>query len=314
MAGQLNRLAAGLLQAYVTKTYFGTGRNVESLKTYYEKQSSGRYSVAGTVSDWVKVTYNQARYGQQRLRQHRLQQRVGPRPGSSNAWVDDQLAKGQPNHRSQPTSRRTTSGTATTSTVRRLQRARRVHRPLPDVHAGGDEANGDPIYGEDAIWSHRWYAFANDVGRTGPDDNQFGGTQVGNSGVWVGDYTMQSENGGLRRSRTSTATTSACRTTTTPPAATAASSGGPMAQSRVDASPATIHRARAADLGSWDKLQLGWLDTSALQPVTRPRWSSGRTSTTRALPQAVAVVLPNKEVTSELAEPSRARRVVVGCR
>ena len=25
------------------------------------------------------------------------------------------------------------------------------------VHAGGDEAAGDPIYGTDAIWSHRWY-------------------------------------------------------------------------------------------------------------------------------------------------------------
>ena len=26
------------------------------------------------------------------------------------------------------------------------------------VHAGGDQADGDPNQGEDAIWSHRWYA------------------------------------------------------------------------------------------------------------------------------------------------------------
>ena len=26
------------------------------------------------------------------------------------------------------------------------------------VHAGGDQADGDPQQGEDAIWSHRWYA------------------------------------------------------------------------------------------------------------------------------------------------------------
>ena len=26
------------------------------------------------------------------------------------------------------------------------------------VHAGGDEAAGDPAYGTDAIWSHRWRA------------------------------------------------------------------------------------------------------------------------------------------------------------
>ena len=43
--------------------YFGTGPGVESLKTYYERQSSGRYSVDGEVSDWVKVPYNEARYG-----------------------------------------------------------------------------------------------------------------------------------------------------------------------------------------------------------------------------------------------------------
>jgi immune inhibitor A len=43
--------------------YFGTGEQVESLKTYYERQSSGRYSVDGRVTDWVKVRYNEARYG-----------------------------------------------------------------------------------------------------------------------------------------------------------------------------------------------------------------------------------------------------------
>ena len=32
------------------------------------------------------------------------------------------------------------------------------------VHAGGDQADGDPYQGEDAIWSHRWYAFVTDAG------------------------------------------------------------------------------------------------------------------------------------------------------
>ena len=40
--------------------YFGNGNSV---KKYYEKQSSGRYSVDGQVTDWVKVKYNEARYG-----------------------------------------------------------------------------------------------------------------------------------------------------------------------------------------------------------------------------------------------------------
>src|SRR5664280_3362564 len=50
-------------RAHYQQTYFGTGPGVESLKTYYERQSSGRYSVDGEVTDWVKVRYNEARYG-----------------------------------------------------------------------------------------------------------------------------------------------------------------------------------------------------------------------------------------------------------
>ena len=36
------------------------------------------------------------------------------------------------------------------------------------VHAGGDEADGDPYQGEDAIWSHRWYAFLDGSEGDGP--------------------------------------------------------------------------------------------------------------------------------------------------
>jgi immune inhibitor A len=47
-------------QSYFQDLYFGGG---ESLRNYYETQSSGRYSVNGEVTDWVKVPYNEARYG-----------------------------------------------------------------------------------------------------------------------------------------------------------------------------------------------------------------------------------------------------------
>ena len=64
------------------------------------------------------------------------------------------------------------------------------------MHAGGDQADGDPIYGEDAIWSHRWYAYQNLSGTAGPAGNLLGGTQIGDTGIWIGDYTIQPENGG----------------------------------------------------------------------------------------------------------------------
>jgi immune inhibitor A len=50
-------------RGHYERMYFGTGATANSVKKYYEKQSSGRYSVSGTVTDWVKVQYNEARYG-----------------------------------------------------------------------------------------------------------------------------------------------------------------------------------------------------------------------------------------------------------
>jgi len=46
------------------------------------------------------------------------------------------------------------------------------------VHAGEGEETGGGAQGTDAIWSHRWYAFYNNIGRVTP------------SGVFVPDCTM----------------------------------------------------------------------------------------------------------------------------
>ena len=95
------------------------------------------------------------------------------------------------------------------------------------VHSGGDQADGDPHQGEDAIWSHRWKAFQSDR-PTGPAGNKDGGTQIGDHRP-VGRrlHDPAGERRRLACSRTSTATTSACPTTTTPrAAATTPSTGG----------------------------------------------------------------------------------------
>ena len=77
-----------------------------------------------------------------------------------------------------------TSPTATSTTSRSCTRA--ATRPT-----------ATRIQGEDAIWSHRWYAFQATTGVTGPASTRLGGTQIGNTGLWAGDYTVQPENGGL---------------------------------------------------------------------------------------------------------------------
>ena len=85
-------------QQHFQDMYFGTGNSV---KKYYEKQSSGRYSVDGEVTDWVKVKYNEARYGRSNgypcagnvcnNTWYLIQDAV-------NQWVADQKAAG-PDHR-----------------------------------------------------------------------------------------------------------------------------------------------------------------------------------------------------------------------
>ncbi|HET7761238.1 MAG TPA: M6 family metalloprotease domain-containing protein, partial [Phycicoccus sp.] len=62
------------------------------------------------------------------------------------------------------------------------------------IHAGEGEEAGAPEW---AIWSHRWYVNSTDIEKTGPADNKAGGTQIGHTGIWIGDYTTEPENGGL---------------------------------------------------------------------------------------------------------------------
>jgi hypothetical protein len=61
--------------------YFSHDPAVDSVKNYYEKQSSGRYSVEGTVTDWVRVRFNQARYGRKGAVRHRGGLRLPVRAG-----------------------------------------------------------------------------------------------------------------------------------------------------------------------------------------------------------------------------------------
>ena len=60
------------------------------------------------------------------------------------------------------------------------------------VHAGmGEDGGGDG----DSIWSHRSYANPND--EQGPAGCKKGGYELGDTGLWAGDYTIEAENGGM---------------------------------------------------------------------------------------------------------------------
>jgi immune inhibitor A len=277
------------------------------MKTYYETQSSGRYSIDGNATAYVTVPFNEARYGRSNgfpcddIVCNNTWALV--RDGM-NQWFADQRAAGR-------SDADIAAELASYDIWDRYDHDGDGDFNEPDgyidhmqiVHAGGDQADGDPFQGEDAIWSHRWYAFVTDAGRTGPADNPLGGTQVGDSGIWAGDYTVQPENGGL-----STIAHEYGHDLGLPDHYdTAGGQNGVdwwtlMAQSRLSGANEPIG-SRAGDLSAWDKLQLGWLDYEVTVPQQNRTIDLGPHEFNTDKPQAVVHVLPQKEVTFNYGTP-----------
>ncbi|MEV4758211.1 immune inhibitor A domain-containing protein [Micromonospora sp. NPDC049559] len=304
---------------YFRKLYFGNGKNVESVKTYYQTQSSGRYSVDGEVTDWVKVRYNEARYGRS---DDDPTDANGDDPAvcasstcnntwqlvrdAANQWVLDQRALGR-------TPQQIADDMKSFDQWDRYDFDGDGNFNEPDgyidhfqiVHSGGDQADGDPHQGEDAIWSHRWYAFGTDAGRTGPTGNLLGGTQIGDTGVWIGDYTIQPENGGLSVFVHEYGHDLGLPDDydTTGAGDNSVEHWSLMAQSRLGAKNDEGIGQRPGDIGAWQKLQLGWLDYEVLVPGQSRTLTLGPQEFNSDLPQAAVVVLPKKEVTHDLGAP-----------
>ncbi|MFD9329383.1 immune inhibitor A domain-containing protein [Streptomyces sp. NPDC060065] len=290
-------------QEHFNELYFGTGKGVDSMKTYYEKQSSGRYSVDGEVSDWVKVPYNEARYGSNDATTgawYAVQDGV-------TAWVAAQEAAG-----------------ATDAEIKaQLAEYDQWDRYDFDgdgnfnesdgyidhfqiVHAGEDESAGGGAQGADAIWAHRWYAFGTDAGSTGPEGNKLGGAAIGDTGIWVGDYTIQPENGGLgvfaheyghdlglpdhydtNGGENSTGFW------------TLMSSGSWLGTGEEEIGNLP------GDMTAWDKLQLGWLNYDTAKAATKSSHTLGVAEYNTKNAQALVVELPDKTVTNEIVEPAQ---------
>ena len=309
--------------AYYRNLYFGSGDApgsggaTESVRQYYERQSSGRYSIDGQVTNWVTVPYNEARYG----RSSDDPTTNGDDPNvcadvvcdtsydlvrdSVNKWYSSQIAQGR-------------TKADVTADLKKMDQWDRYdvdgdgNFNEPDgyldhfqvVHAGGDEADGDPIQGEDAIWSHKSYVYASDYGKTGPAEGKQGGTEIGDTGIWVGNYTMQPENGGM-----SVFAHEYGHDLGLPDLYDTA--GGEnsveywslMAQSRESGPNDQSIGDRASDMGAWDKLQLGWLDYETMLPSQNRTLTLGPHEYNSDKPQAAVVVLPKKQVTSQLVTP-----------
>jgi immune inhibitor A len=246
---------------YYEDLFFGEG---ESFADFYTKQSSGNYTVAGEVSDWVTVPGNASTYGDNSVEDFGGAWQFIE--DSGNAWYDAQVAANKSPDEIK-------AELASFDVWDRYDADGDGNFDEPDgyvdhfqaVHAGEGEDAGGGAQGEDAIWSHRWYVNSTDYGTTGPTGAKFGGAQIGDTGYWIGDYTVEAENGGLgvfaheyghdlglpdlydtAGGENSTAFWSLM------------SSGSWLNHGVEDIGTTPDH------YGPWEKLQLGWLDYSVV--------------------------------------------------
>ncbi len=284
--------------------YFGSGNSV---KKYYEKQSSGRYSVSGTVTDWVKVKYNEARYGRSNgypCTGNVCNNTWALVQDAVNQWVADQKAAGR-------TTAQIKADLATFDQWDRYDFDGDGNFNEPDgyldhfqiVHSGGDQADGDPHQGEDAIWSHRWY-----VGQAGgPANNPAGGAQLGDTGFYVGDYTIQPENGGISvfaHEYGHDLGLPDLYDTSGAAVENGVNWWSIMAQSRVGKPSDGGIGEQAADFGAWEKLQLGWLDYEIVKAGQNKTLDLGPHEYNSTKAQGLVVTLPKKSVTTPLQPPT----------
>lgn len=301
-------------QKHFQDLYFGTGKGADgkpkqSLKTYYEKTSSGRYSVDGAVSDWVKVEYNEARYGSNYCGDSNCNNVWDTVRDGVTAWAAAQKAQGK-------TDAQIKAELAQYDQWDRydfdadgnFNEADGYIDHFQIVHAGEDESAGGGAQGGDALWAHRWYAYGTNAGKTGPDNNKSGGTQIGDTGIWVGDYTMQPENGGLGvfaheyghdLGLPDHYDTSGGENSTG--FWTLMSSGSWLGQGKDAIGDLP------GDMTAWDKLQLGWLNyakVSDWQRGTKTTHKLGVSEYNTKNPQALLVELPKKAVTTDVVAPA----------
>lgn len=287
---------------------FSEAPGATSMRNFYIEQSSNRYTVNGDVTDWVQVPYNTARYGRSFATTWYFVD------DSVDAWYQSQLDAGM--------SPAEIDGYLSQFDVwDRYDWDDDGNFDEPDgyidhfqsVHAGEGEEAGGGIYGADAIWSHRWYVQLTPIGGGGPtlDDGSvvpFGGTQIGGSKYWIGDYTAEPENGGVGvfahefahdlglPDLYNTAGGGAATENSTA-FWTLMSSGSWLGDGTQDIGSKPGH------MGAWEKFQLGWLnyDVAFAGQISTHRLGPAETNTKQA--QGLFVVLPDKAVTEEIGVP-----------
>jgi len=291
--------------------YFG------KMVEYYKKQSSGRYTIDGTVHEWVRVPFNEARYGSNFCGSNVCSTVWYLIRDAINIWTADRLAEGM-------THAEINAYLSTFDRWDRYDADGDGNFDEPDgyidhfqiVHAGEGEETGGGAQGTNAIWSHRWYTAYQGIGVWGPPGAPQGGMEFGGAGtfgnlggpnavgVWVGDYTIQPENGGLGVFAHEYAhdlglpdqyDTAGGENSTG--FWTIMSSGSYLGDGTVDLG------SRPGDFNAWEKFQLGWLNYEVAFAGKKSEHKLGPAESNTKQAQGLFVVLPDKQVNTVLALP-----------
>jgi immune inhibitor A len=290
---------------YYMDMLFNEAPGANSMRNFYIEQSSNRYTVHGDVTNWVKVPGDAWTYDDD------LESPLGGNAvwyflrDSVNGWYNAQVAAGK-------TPDEINKYLSTFDVWDRYDYDGDGNFDEPDgyidtfqsVHAGeGNEAGGG-ILGDQAIWSHSWYAWEAGNGPDGTGPHDFGGLRIGNSSYWVGKYTIQPENGGVgvfaheyghdlglpdlydtAGGDNGTAFW------------TLMSSG-----SWLDTGENSIGD-KPGHMGAWEKFELGWLNYQVATAGKSAAFKLGPMEFNTKQAQGLFVVLPKKTVTTVIGTP-----------
>jgi immune inhibitor A len=299
-------------QGYYTDLLFDDSPGANSMRNYYIEQSSNRYTVNGDVTDWVTVPFNEANYGSNYCGSIVCARTWLFVRDSLAAWYNGQVAAGK-------SAAEIDQYLSKFDVWDRYDYDGDGNFDEPDgyidhfqsIHAGEGEETGGGAQGTNAIWSHRWYAFYNNIGLTGPSFNRFGGIQIGSSSYWVGDYTIEPENGGvgvfshefahdlgLPDEYDTSGNTGGAENGTG--FWTLMSSGSYGNNGTADEGIGD----RPFHMNGWDKFQLGWLNYEVTAAGQKSEHKLGPSVTNTKQAQGVFVLLPDKQVTVNLGAPA----------
>ena len=281
---------------YYMEMLFNDAPGANSMKNFYLEQSSGRYSVNGDVTDWVPCPGTAVSYDDNPDTQvwDFLQ-------NSIDGWYAMQIAAGK-------TPAQINEYLSQFDVYDRYDYDEDGNFNEPDgyidtfqsVHAGEGEEAGAPAW---TIWSHSWYAHFELFDIAGPSFNMLGGIRIGDSDYWVGKYTIQPENGGVGvfaheyghdlglpdlydyYGENGTGFW------------TLMSSGSWLGDGREDTGSKSSH------MGAWEKFQLGWLNYEVAYADALSVHKLGPMEFNTKQAQGLFVVLPQKSVTTHIADP-----------